>query len=307
MPEDTKVAVLEMGISTPGEMVRLAQLVRPHTVTITNICATHLEFLGTKEAVAREKLSLLEHAAVNAPLVINADDPLLVREASRFRDNPITFGINNPADVTPQSMQPGDGGAASVRIQGREFRLPLFGSYQVYNLLAAFATVRALGYDFDGVDTAAIELSTAPMRGEVLSVNGALFVLDCYNANPESVISGLRSFDSFPHTGRRIAVLGDMLELGAETEQYHREVGEALAASTVDLAVLVGPLARFIREEAVASGLAASRARYFGTAADCAARVGDIVQPGDLVYLKGSRGIGLEAVLEAWQATEENT
>ncbi len=307
MPQETMVAVLEMGISTPGEMARLAEIVRPHSVTVTNVSATHLEFLGTIEAVAREKLSLLRYSAADAPLVVNADCPVLMRAAAELRSNLTTFGINSAASFTAEAVTSDAAGRMLVRIEGREFRLPIFGQYQVYNLLAAYATLRAQGYDLTGVETSTIEFVTAPMRGEILTVRGVTLVVDCYNANPESVTNGLKSFAAYPHVGRRIVILGDMLELGKDAEAYHRQIGEALPGTGPDVAVLVGRLMKTAAEAAAEAGMPADRIVHFASAADCAAAVLRLIEPGDIVYLKGSRGIGLEAVLAAWRRAEENT
>lgn len=304
MPPATRLAVLEMGISTPGEMARLAALVKPSIVTITNISATHLAFLGTVEAVAREKLELIKQAEENAPLVINADDKLLMTEARKVCDRIVTFGMTGDADFKPESIQYGDGTSTVVTIDGDRFEVPLFGQYQVYNLLAAYATVRTLGYDFHSVDVESIDLNTAPMRGEIISSGGVTFVADCYNANPQSVQSGLRSFDELPVKGRRVVVLGDMLELGGDETKYHRAVGQQLASLKIDLAVLVGPLSGHAADAAVSAGMKSDKVLHFATATKCAEALDSMLKQGDTVYLKGSRGIGLEAVLKRRRVEE---
>ena len=309
MPQTTRLAVLEMGISTPGEMARLAQIVQPDIVAVTNVSPTHLEFLGTVEAVAREKLELHKHAAPDAPLVINADDDLLMREAKAVTDRIVTFGVKNDADFKPESIECTEIGSA-VTINGDRFEIPLFGDYQVYNLLAAYAVIRTLGYDFSRVDIEAIDLVTAPMRGEVIHVRGVTIVADCYNANPESVRAGLQSFNDQANRecaagGRRIVVLGDMLELGESEVEYHQAVGRQLAGMKLDMAVLVGPLSKYAAEQAVASGMNAGSVRHMNSADECAAMLAGELHEEDTVYLKGSRGVGLEAVIRRWQGEEK--
>ena len=303
MPRETRLAILEMGISVPGEMDRLASIVRPHLIAVTNVGPTHLEFLGTVEAVAREKLHALQYCEPGAPLVVNADDPVLMAEVKRVHARPITFGIHALADFRPDSVRETHDGTI-VSIEKHAFRLPLFGQYQVYNLLAAYAITRAIGLDFTRVDTSTIELSTASMRGELVTAGGITFIADCYNANPESVKAGLESFSNYPNGRRKVVVLGDMLELGDTSTLYHRGIGEAIGGYSFDLVIAVGPMSRFIIDTARVSGTTAGKLHHFADAQSCAAAAQDLIRPGDLVYLKGSRGIGLEAVLKRFTTDE---
>ncbi len=301
MPQKTKLAVLEMGISVPGEMARLAAVVRPQVVAITNVSPTHLEFLGSVEAVAREKLSLIAKAGADVPLIINADDDLLVRETKKIRPAYVSFGIERDATFRPDAITRGEDGTINVTIENNRFCLPLFGQYQVYNLLAAYAVTRTLGYDFDDIDTTGIEFSTAPWRGETIVSGGVTFIADCYNANPDSVMAGLKSFAARSGRGRRIVVLGDMLELGERQDEYHRQAGRNLAAYPFDLVVLVGPLARYIADGAREAGVAPGRIRRYDDARTCADDMIAYLHEDDLVYLKGSRRIGLETIVTTWQ------
>ncbi len=306
MPVDTAVAVLEMGISVPGEMARLANIVRPALLAVTNVSATHLEFLGSVETVAREKLSAVKEMAPEAPLIVNADDPILVAEAARVRAQAVTFGIDKEADYRPERIERDDSGDMMVTIEGHRFRVSVFGRYQVYNLLAAYAIVRTLGYDFEGVDTEIIELATAPMRGEAIVSRDVTFVADCYNANPDSVKAGLQSFSEQPDGRRRIVILGDMLELGDEAERFHIETGRLVAGYNIDLAILVGPLSAHTADAAIEAGMKGDRVWHYSTADICASEMKEYLRAGDLVYLKGSRGIGLEKILTVWQSEEED-
>ncbi|MBK7143141.1 MAG: UDP-N-acetylmuramoyl-tripeptide--D-alanyl-D-alanine ligase [bacterium] len=296
MPKETRVAVLEMGISQPGEMTKLTQIVRPDLAVITNIGATHLEFLGSLEGVARAKLEMVASSSPEIPVIINADDPVLTREISMYRDNYITFGITHAATFEPEKIQRQSDGTAIVTIEGHRFRLPLFGEHQVYNLLTGYAVARTLGYGFDAVDTEAIQFVTAPMRGQTVTQRGVTFIVDCYNANPESVRLGLKSFATMETSGRRIIILGDMLELGAQAQEYHRQIGALLAQQPFDLAVGVGPLAKSIIGSAAEGGAPKERLQHFGDASTAAKELVGMFKSGDLVYIKGSRGIGLERV-----------
>jgi len=166
--------------------------------------------------------------------------------------------------------------------------------------------VRALCLDFEGIDTAAISLDTAPMRGQVQTIGGIHFVADCYNANPESMRVGLEEFFASAYEGRRIAVLGDMLELGEAAKDYHYQVGRQLADYDFAAAALVGPMAQHILVGAIDAGTKASRLTAYDDADKAAEGLTRILQPGDRVYLKASRGIELERVLECFRQEGES-
>ncbi|UCE23904.1 MAG: UDP-N-acetylmuramoyl-tripeptide--D-alanyl-D-alanine ligase [Candidatus Zixiibacteriota bacterium] len=302
---DARVVVLEMGISTTGEMPQLAEIVRPDVIVITNVGPSHLEFLGTVEAVAQSKLELVRQAAAGVPVIINGDDVLLVRETKKVRRDFLTFALDSKADFTVDRIDVDKDGANLVTIEGNVLRLPLSGRHQVYNLLAAYATFRTLGYEFAGIDTGSLSLETAPMRGQRIEAGGITFLSDCYNANPDSVRAGLKAFFSTPTGGRRVVILGDMLELGVESERYHREVGRLLATEQFDKAVMVGEMSRFMIDEAVKAGADSSLFEHHDSAARAAERVREFLKAGDFVYVKGSRGVGLEVVLEKFGVTEE--
>jgi UDP-N-acetylmuramoyl-tripeptide--D-alanyl-D-alanine ligase len=304
MPEDTTHSVLEMGVSVPGEMAKLAQIVRPHLVAITNVGATHLEFLGNIEGVAREKLSLVGASGPDTQIVVNADDYLLLQEAQKLGRKLTTFGVTQQAIVRPSKITHRPDSSTEVEIDDCRFVMNLFGAHQVYNLLAAYAIARSVGVTFDQVDTESIQFSSTSMRGELLSSHGVQFIVDCYNSNPGSVESGLASFVEYKTNGRRIAILGDMLELGEASAQYHRKMGEQAADRRIDIAVFVGPLSAGACAASIAAGRSAKSTFRYPDARSCARETAALFQEGDLVYVKGSRGIGLEVVVEPWRIPE---
>ena len=296
--QNTKHAVLELGISTDTEMPKLAEIVRPDLVAITNVGPSHLQFLDSVESVARAKLELVRNADDSVPLVVNADDSILMKQAMLVRDDLITFALDSEADFRVDAIEPDGVGSTNVTIEGYRFRLPLLGRHQVANLLAAYAIVRTLGFSFENVDTANIQLSTAPMRGQIVKHRGITFLSDCYNANPASVRAGLDAFFNIPAASRRIVVLGDMLELGRGAQKHHQEVGELLAQREFDLAALVGPLSKHTFDCLINAGIESSKLRHYLDAQTCAKDLGGVFRMNDLVYVKASRGIGLEAVIE---------
>jgi UDP-N-acetylmuramoyl-tripeptide--D-alanyl-D-alanine ligase len=298
MPVDTRVAVFELGISVPGEMARLAELVRPSLVAVTNVGSSHLEFLGTVEGVAREKLSLMRAAVADAPLVVNADNDILLAEAEKHFVRPVTFSLTGPADFVPDSVVAEPDGSTTVIIEGHVFHINLFGRHQVYNLLAAYAIVCTLGYSFARVDTEAIELTTSPLRGQILHEKGLTIIADCYNANPDSMASGLKTLHDTPISGPLYIVLGDMLELGADSPRFHRELGRELAHLAFTETVLVGPQSVAVRDGAVETGAVSDRIRHFAATAEAADYLLSTLPAKATIYIKGSRGIGLEKIIE---------
>ncbi|UCC45708.1 MAG: UDP-N-acetylmuramoyl-tripeptide--D-alanyl-D-alanine ligase [Candidatus Zixiibacteriota bacterium] len=304
MPQETKLAVLEMGISRPGEMEKLAEIVRPDLLCVTNVGPTHLEFLGSVRGVARAKLEAVKTMSSDQPVVINADDPVLVTEARRFDREIVTFGIDADADFRPDPVDLVQATAGEVSIEGHRFHISLFGQYQVYNLLAAYATVRTLGYDLEGIDTYSLKFKSSPMRGETVNYGGMVFIVDCYNANPESVKAGLQSFARYPAKGRRVVVLGDMLELGVTGEQLHRELGRQLAVMNFDQVVLVGSGCAHAAEEALANGCPPEELLHCANVKECSEALAAVLQSDDTVYIKGSRGLGLERILQLFNGSE---
>lgn len=297
MPQDTKAAVIEMGISTKGEMTRLTELVQPNVAVITNVGPSHLEFLSTVEDVAKAKLEMITASEKNTPLIINADNEILMNEAMEVCNNPVTFGIDKNADFKPESIEPTESGS-KVTIDGHVFYVGLFGKHHVYNLLAAYAACRTLGYEFKNIDTSKIKLSPSSMRGEVIVKGGIRIINDAYNANPESVKAGLLGFKDTPATGRRILILGDMLELGERAEKFHRELGNSLSEYEFSLAIIVGEWSGAVIEGARQAGVAIDKLCSFKNSAEAAAGISELVRAGDVVYVKGSRGVELEKIIE---------
>jgi UDP-N-acetylmuramoyl-tripeptide--D-alanyl-D-alanine ligase len=305
MPADSTVAIMELGISTPGEMTRLAEVIRPDVIVITNVGPSHLEFLDSVEAVARAKLELVQAASEDVPLIVNADDAVLMAEVQKLRSNLITFAVDSEADVTPESIKREGPSTTLVTIDSHTFRLPLAGKHQVYNLLAAYAVFSTLGFTFENYDTLSVSLGTAPMRGQIVQKNNITFFADCYNANPVSVKAGLETFFETPGGKRRIVILGDMLELGASGAAYHREIGRVLSKHSFDLAAFVGDLSKHTMKEVLSSGIEEHKVRHYDNSHECARSMVEYFRENDFIFVKASRGIGLEAVIDAVEPIEE--
>jgi len=308
MPQRTKFAVFEMGISVPGEMARLAEILSPDMAIITNVGPTHLETLGTVENVASEKFSLVEAMNPGAPIVINGDDRQLMAEASRHEHRYITFGLDEDNDITASRIGITEAGYPVVSIDGKGVTLKLFGNHQIYNMLAAYAACKTLGFDISDEEMNSLTYSLAPYRGEIEQVNGLTLIADCYNANPVSMSSGLSSFrrylDSFEQSERRsVIVVGDMLELGDEEKTYHRKVGQLLAVLGFDFIVTVGKRSKDIHRTAIQTGFNKSKTRHFEDTEAAGEFLADFVRKGDIIFFKASRGIALEKTIMLLKGT----
>ncbi|KAA3634216.1 MAG: UDP-N-acetylmuramoyl-tripeptide--D-alanyl-D-alanine ligase [Calditrichaeota bacterium] len=301
---DAKACILELGISTKNEMPQLAQLVNPDVVLFTNIGSSHLQYLTSKEDVAKAKLELVKNAKADVKVILNADDQVLVSEAKNIRESFITFGLDKDADFMIDSINQNTDGSTTVVIENNRFHLPLVGKHQVYNLLAAYAIVRTLGYSFFEVDTEKINLATAPMRGQMQKVNNFIIITDYYNANPESMKAGLEAFFNMPNENRRVLILGDMLELGKKETAYHQEVGEFLSDKKYDILITVGKLAKEIAKNC--NQQAGSIVQYTDKN-EATSDILNYLKPNDFIYMKASRGIGLENIYDVLQHQREDT
>jgi UDP-N-acetylmuramoyl-tripeptide--D-alanyl-D-alanine ligase len=281
-PPGTEVLVLEMGMRGFGQIDELARIAEPDVGVITNIGPVHLELVGSLEGVAKAKGELLAHVPV---AVVPADEPLLEPYLTPDLDV-VRFGT----DVALEDFDP-----PRVSILARELRVelevPFTARHQLVNLLAAVAAVQAVGVEPHG----AVEVSFGAMRGEHIALaSGIVIINDCYNANPLSMRAALDDLATqAPDGGRRLAVLGDMLELGAGEADEHRSLGEYAASSGVDVLVAVGPLS------AAMPAAFGGESHTAADASEAAEVVAGLVRPGDVVLVKASRGIGLETVAEA--------
>jgi UDP-N-acetylmuramoyl-tripeptide--D-alanyl-D-alanine ligase len=281
LERDTEVCVLELSMRGTGQIAWLASFARPHVGVITNVGPVHLELVGTVERVAEAKAELL--AGVEVAIV--PDEPLLDRfvppGARRFSD----------ADVLEFA---GGHGVFRVGDETVELDVPLRARHQALNVLAALHAYVALGLPLGDVQEGAAQIELSRLRGEELPLaGGGVLINDCYNANPVSMRAALAHLVERAGSGRSVAVLGDMAELGPDAPTFHREVGAVAAELGIDELVAVGELARGYVDGA--DGVAS---RWVATVPEGIAVVNEVVRPGDTVLLKASRAIGLEAVAE---------
>ena len=296
LPDDARVAVLEMGMNHAGEIRELANIARPNIGVVTNVGYAHIEFFDSIDGVATAKRELIEALPADGIAVLNADDPRVARFAAAHSGRSITFGFSETADVRAESAQFAADGSR-FRALGVDYETPLTGRHAVMNLLAALAVATALRIAAERLREAVQTFAVGKMRGEKLEHNGILVWNDCYNSNPEAARSMLDVLGAAP-AARRIAVLGEMLELGRAAEDLHRQVGRYAASSGVDLLVGVRGHAREMIEAARAAGLANGAAVFFEDPVEAGEFARDAARPGDAILFKGSRGVHVERALE---------
>jgi len=297
-----ETAVLELGMNARGEIRRLAEISRPDVGVITNIGEAHLEFLGSLEGVAEAKGELLPSLDGDRVAVLNLDDPLCNALFPRVRGRLLTFGINPRADVWASDLVSRDEGAIAFTLHrgGEQIRveLPLIGRHNVYNALAAACAASALGVDLQRIAFGLHKMTQAPMRLEKRRLSsGAVVINDAYNANPTSMQASLEAFFEVK-AGRAILVLGDMLELGERAGEAHRRIGELVARLSPDLLITVGEGGRIIGEGALAAGFPRDRVHPFGGPDQARSFLQEHLSEETWVFLKASRGMHLEKVLE---------
>jgi UDP-N-acetylmuramoyl-tripeptide--D-alanyl-D-alanine ligase len=315
-------AVLEMGMSAPGEIRALSTLAEPDVAIITRIAPVHLEFFPSVDAIAAAKAEILEGLRPGGTAVLNGDDPRVRAVGERFTGRAVWFGRERRFEVSAEDervdaqpaneLSSGSSGEGpptralrgsgivmrfSLRLGARavDVALPLAGAHFVTSFLAAAAAAHVLGIPLEVMAEAATSLRPARHRGEVRRLGeGVVLLDDCYNSSPEALEAAIAALSLLPG-GRRVAVLGDMLELGEREAELHREVGGQAAAASVDLLVTVGPRAVAMLDRFDGESYAVA------DAAEAAALAGELLEPGDVVLVKGSRGVGLEVVAEALQ------
>ncbi len=307
--EGTEWMIAEMGMSTPGELGRLSRLGRPDVAVFTNVRPVHLEFFGSLAAIGDAKAELLEGLGPEGLVIANADDPEVTRIAGRHDGRVVWYGLERPADYRATGVEalapPAVGSRLTLAAPAGSFEieLALYGRFNVENFLAAAACALELGVAPADVAAAAAGIAPAAQRGVVHRLAGGIVVIDeSYNSNPDACRQALEAARELP-AQRRWAVLGDMLELGPEAGRFHREVGAHAARLGFSPTVGVGELARQLVASAAAGGVEAS---WYPDAA-AAEQVAGWLGPGDLVLVKGSRGVGLERVVARLLEGEEGS
>ena len=296
LADDARVAVLELGMNHAGEIRGLAGIARPDIGVVTNVGYAHVENFDSIDGVAAAKRELIESLPADGVAVLNADDPRVARFREVYPGRTVTFGFSESADVRACQVDHGTSGNR-FRALGVDFETALSGRHAVLNLLAAIAVARVFGIAPEKLVEPVRTFTVGKMRGEKLEHNGIVIWNDCYNSNPEAARSMIEVLRDTP-ARRRIAVLGEMLELGNAAGELHRELGRYVASQGLDFLIGVRGEAHAMVGAAVDAGLPESSANFFEDAAAAGDFVRSIGRPGDAVLFKGSRGVAVERALE---------
>src|SRR5712675_2475770 len=295
---EDEVAVWEIGMNHPGEIAALSKIAAPDAAIITNIGVAHIEFMGSREAIAAEKGALAEAVKPQGTVILNADDPFTEGITARTRAKVVLAGTTGGAVRAVEIRQSAEGSEFTI-VEGAHrcrAQLPVAGSHMVQNALLAVAAGRAFGLS---IEECAAGLAAAPLtkaRLQIKEIGGVQFLDDSYNANPDSMKAALRTLVELDAQGKRIAVLGEMRELGDESERGHREVGETAAALKIDQLIAIGDIAAAIADAAGQAGL--QKTTVVNSTGEAARLLSEMAEPGDLVLIKGSRAARTEEVIE---------
>ena len=303
-------AVIEMGVDNLGQTSNLCEIARPTIGIITNIGPDHLEFFGNMDASAQAKAELLDFLPVDGTAILNADDSYFDYLAARAQCRVVSFGFSAKADVRATNIKSDGRNGTIVHLQlPRKIRptivhLRVQGAHNVTNALAAGAIGAVLGLPGAVIAQGLLRFRPAAMRSQVLVSHGVKLIIDCYNANPASMKAAVELLAQAGENRRTIAVLGDMLELGPNAAQMHEEIGGFVAHHGIDQLVACGILGRSLAQGARQAGLDCARIAEVPDAQAAVTAVKAIVEPGDVVLIKASRGMRLELVADALQGVK---
>lgn len=300
LPDAARVAVLEMGMNHGGEIRELCAIAKPRIGVVTNVGHAHIEAFASIEGVAAAKRELIESLPPDGIAVLNADDPFVSKFAAVHPGRSITFGIRCDADVRAADLDVTDRGV-SFTMAGVRFQSALMGRHSISNILAGLAVASLYGIRPADLVEAVKNLVLPPMRGQRLVHKGVVILNDCYNSNPDAARTMLDVLRDSP-AQRRIAVLGEMLELGRWSDELHRDVGCYAATSGIDIVLGVHGAASSLVDAARDAGMAADAALFFPDAVAAGQYLRRMARAGDVILFKGSRGTHVEHALERFVA-----
>jgi UDP-N-acetylmuramoyl-tripeptide--D-alanyl-D-alanine ligase len=307
--ERPDVAVMELGMNHAGEISRLVAIAEPDVRVWTNVGDAHLGFFASPDAIADAKAEILEQAGAGSLLVCNADDPRVMARVGAFPGRTVTFGTSAAADIRATDVE--DRGVHGMRARivagghgERTVETPLLGRGNLSNLLAAAAVALDAGIALDEIASVAARLAPADRRGAVRRLrNGIVLVDDSYNSSPAALRRALEVLAHEAGAGRKVAILGEMLELGEHAPRLHSESGAAAAASGLGLLFTVGGApARDMAAAAIAAGMPPDAVSHFETSDAAAEAAARLVRDGDVVLVKGSRGVRTDLVADRLSA-----
>ena len=303
-----EMGVLELGMSAAGEIKRLAEIAQPDIGVITNISEGHLVQLKSLKDIQSAKGELFDALTEQSTAIVNADDPLVLELARSLRAKTVTFGIDQPADVRASEIENKDNLGFQFKVslfdKTLSVRLPYLGYCNIYNALAALATGYSLGIKEDAMTRGLENYQRMSQRNEQIQHKEIDLINDSYNANPRSMTEALKTLDSFKTQGRRIFVIGDMLELGDRSITAHQKLGEEIAASKTNILIALGKLASLSAKSAQALAGEKIQILELTSHQEAAELLTQETVSGDCVMLKGSRGAAIEKVLQIFMESK---
>jgi UDP-N-acetylmuramoyl-tripeptide--D-alanyl-D-alanine ligase len=301
LDDNAQAAVLEMGMNHAGEIRTLAQIARPNVGVVTNVGWAHIENFDSIDGIAVAKRELIDELGSEGVAILNADDERVAAFAESHKGRSILFGQSPEAEIRAEDVHY-ELDRTRFRVADVAFETALTGRHNVSNILAGLATASVFGVKAESLIEHVSLLRPAKMRGERITHNGILIYNDCYNSNPDAVRAMLDVLRDTP-ARRRIAVLGEMLELGHWAEPLHRSVGDYAAMSGIHVLVGIRGAACYMLDAAKRSGLQDDAAFFFDDAREAGELVRSLAQPGDAILFKGSRGVHVEVALDAFLGT----
>lgn len=293
-------AVVELGISEKGEMARLADICKPDVAVLTNICEAHLKTLKNIEGVACAKAEIFSGLKSNGIAVINLDDQWIVKLSKAVKQEKITFSIKSSADVFLKKYSKDNGGMSAVfNVKGDDINLKInaVGVHNLSNAAAAIAASLAVGSNKQNIIEGLKNYKPLHGRMEPIKLENDITVIDdTYNANPASVEASLRSLSDMK--GRKIAVLGDMLELGDASKERHRYIGKIAGGLGLDLLFIVGEFKKDVADSAIKAGMDKKCVQALSDKSEVVNELEKILKKGDILLVKGSRAVGMEEIIE---------
>ncbi|NJD02300.1 MAG: UDP-N-acetylmuramoyl-tripeptide--D-alanyl-D-alanine ligase [Ruminiclostridium sp.] len=304
-----EAAVLEMGMSGTGEIGRLTAIIKPDIAVITNIGISHIEKLGSRQNILKAKLEILEALNPDGLVILNGDDALLAGMKDLLKFRTVLYGMDEGVDYRACNINShGESGTFfDITLGGREYNIhiPVPGVHNVHNALAAVAVGCELGIPMEDIIRGIAGFSPSKMRMDIVSFNCMKIINDVYNASPNSMEAGINVLREIGRENRKIAVLGDMLELGEWSEKAHFDMGKYASAAGIDRIIAVGSNARFIADGALSAGYPEEQIRYFQSNAEALDYLQKTLVPGDVILVKGSRGMKMEEIVKGLANTIE--
>ncbi|MCT4545360.1 MAG: UDP-N-acetylmuramoyl-tripeptide--D-alanyl-D-alanine ligase [Vallitalea sp.] len=304
--EEHDLIVLEMGMNHYGELHRLSEIASPDIAVITNIGEAHIEYFGSKDGILKAKSEILDFLKKDGLVILNGDDPYLRKLQNRISFKTLTFGFqkNNDLCVAEHSDLGWDGIQARINGFNKEFNIKVdtLGKHMLYNILPAIIIGNYLDMTISQIERGALKYKPSKMRmNKLILGEGIVVINDAYNASIDSMESALETLSTLSTRGRKIAILGDMFELGEHSETAHRKVGEIASNKEIDILICVGNDAKYIYESANYYGLDKNKTMHFKDKKDLIDNISNIFMKNDTIIIKGSRGMHLEIIIETLQ------